>query len=207
MGVNPVDPPHRHEHRDSERHFIAYRLPPAYIGHLKIKNMQTNIKLYSLDYRDVKTYLTATAFIGGNILLPQLCHLFPQGGITWLPIYLFTLAGAYKYGWRVGLMTAIASPLINSALFGMPSPTVLPTILIKSVMLALAASWTAYRTKRISIPLLAAVVLFYQITGSLAEWALTGEFGMAIQDFRKGIPGMLLQVFGGYFILRHFTRK
>ena len=53
----------------------------------------TTVKLYSLDYSNVKTYWAASLFIIGNILFPQLFHLIPQGGITWLPIYFFTLIG------------------------------------------------------------------------------------------------------------------
>jgi len=80
------------------------------------------VKLYSLDYSNAKTYLMAALFIAGNMALPQLFHLIPQGGITWLPIYFFTLIGAYKFGWKVGLLTAVLSPVINSLLFGMPLP-------------------------------------------------------------------------------------
>ena len=72
------------------------------------------VKLYSLDYSNARTYLMAALFIAGNMALPQLFHLIPQGGITWLPIYFFTLIGAYKFGWKVGLLTAILSPIINS---------------------------------------------------------------------------------------------
>ena len=80
----------------------------------------TAVKLYSTGYREAKTYLAAALFVAGNIVLPQICHLVPQGGLRWLPIYFFTLVGAYKYGWRVGLLTAVLSPAVNSALFGMP---------------------------------------------------------------------------------------
>ena len=61
---------------------------------------ETTLNLYALDYRDMRTYMVAMLFILGNMVLPQLCHLIPQGGITWLPIYFFTLIGAYKYGWE-----------------------------------------------------------------------------------------------------------
>ena len=105
----------------------------------------TAVKLYSLDYRDAKTYLAAALFVAGNIVLPQICHLVPQGGLRWLPIYFFTLVGAYKYGWRVGLLTAVLSPAVNSALFGMPAAAMLPVILLKSVLLAVAASLAAWR--------------------------------------------------------------
>ena len=67
----------------------------------------TSIKLYALSFSQAKTYFVAALFILGNIVLPQLCHLIPQGGMILLPIYFFTLIGAYKYGWRVGLLTAV----------------------------------------------------------------------------------------------------
>ena len=169
--------------------------------------METTVKLYSLPYNNVKTYLTALLCIAGNRVLPQLFHLIPQGGTTWLPIYFFTLVGAYKYGWKAGLLTAVASPLLNSWLFGMPMPAVLPAILLKSVILAIAAGYAARRFRKITLPLLLAVVLTYQILGTLGEWAMTGNFYDAVQDFRIGIPGMLLQIAGGYAVIRYLIRK
>lgn len=169
--------------------------------------METTVKLYSLPYNNAKTYLTALLFIAGNVMFPQLLHLIPQGGVMWLPIYFFTLIGAYKYGWKTGLLTAIASPLVNSWLFGMPAPVVVPAILLKSVILALAAGLVAHRFQKISLPLLLAVVLTYQILGTLGEWAMSGSLLYAIQDFRLGIPGMLLQILGGYAIIRYLIRK
>lgn len=169
--------------------------------------MNTTIKLYSLDYTEWKTYLAASLFVLGNMALPQLFHLLPQGGITWLPIYFFTLVGAYKYGWKVGLLTAIASPILNSILFGMPMPSVLPAILLKSVLLAIGSGYAASRYKVVSIPLLLGVVLFYQITGTLGEWMMSSSFYTAIQDFRIGIPGMLVQIIGGYLFVKHLVYK
>ena len=46
----------------------------------------TAVKLYSTGYREAKTYLAAALFVAGNIVLPQICHLVPQGGLRWLPI-------------------------------------------------------------------------------------------------------------------------
>ena len=151
--------------------------------------------------------LVAALFVMGNIALPQLCHLVPQGGITWLPIYFFTLVGAYKYGWKAGLMTAVASPLVNSLMFGMPAFGSLPSILLKSVLLAIAAGYTAHRWQKISLPLMLAVVFFYQAVGTLGEWLMKGSFYDAVQDFRIGVPGMLLQIFGGYFFVKYLIRK
>ncbi|MDE6080046.1 MAG: ECF transporter S component [Duncaniella sp.] len=163
--------------------------------------MQTTIKLQSLPFSSSKTYLVATLFILGNLVMPQLFHLVPQGGVTWLPIYFFTLVAAYKFGWRAGLLTALASPVANALLFGMPAVAALPAIMLKSVLLAVMAGAAASRFKKASVLALVAVVLGYQAVGTLGEWVMKGDFFLACQDFRIGIPGMLLQIFGGWFVI------
>ncbi|WP_373136425.1 ECF transporter S component [Bacteroides sp. HPS0048] len=167
----------------------------------------TTVKLYTLGYTKPETYLAASLFVLGNIALPQIFHLMPQGGIIWLPIYFFTLIGAYKYGWKVGLLTAVFSPVVNSFLFGMPLPVSLPAILLKSVLLAVSAGYVAHRYDKVSISLLLGTVLFYQLVGTLGEWGMKRDFYLAVQDFRIGIPGMLLQVFGGYVFIKYLIRK
>lgn len=79
-------------------------------------------------------------------------------------------------------MTAVASPLVNSLMFGMPAFGSLPSILLKSVLLAIAA---------------------YAGGGTF----LSGNFYDAVQDFRIGVPGMLLQIFGGYLFVKYLIRK
>lgn len=164
--------------------------------------MEKEIKIYNYGLNELKTYLFVFLFVAGNIILPQLCHLIPDGGKMFLPIYFFTLMASYKYGVKVGLMTAVLSPVINSLFFGMPALALLPAILIKSVVLALAASFVANKTQKVSIVNLLIVVLAYQCVGTLAEWAMTSSFYVALQDFRLGIPGMVLQLFGTYFLLK-----
>ncbi|MCI6617642.1 MAG: ECF transporter S component [Prevotella sp.] len=158
--------------------------------------------IYQLGLREMKTYLLTVLFIVGNILLPQLCHLIPQGGLILLPIYFFTLIGAYKYGLPVGLLTAIGSPLVNHLLFGMPPAAMLPVILVKGSLLALAAALIAARMGRVSLAGVAMAVVACQAVGMLAEWAITGSGAAALQDVRLGFPGLLLQVFGGWALLR-----
>ena len=172
-----------------------------------MKSSAQNVALYQLSYSQLKTYLSAAAFIVGNIALPQLCHLMPQGGLIFLPIYFFTLVAAYKYGFTVGLTTAVLSPLVNSALFGMPPAAALPIILIKSVTLAVAAAWIARKTSKVTLLTVALAVIAYQLIGSLAEWAMTGSIEKASQDIVLGWPGCLIQIVGGYLVLRYLLRK
>lgn len=168
--------------------------------------MESTVKLYSLKTVEIKTYSFALLFVAGNVLLPQLCHLIPFGGQMLLPIYFFTLIAAYKYGFLTGLLTAVASPLINHALFGMPAADILPIILIKSALLATAASYMARRTQQIKLRNLMIVILFYQGIGMIAEFALTGSFVAALQDIRLGFPGILLQLFGGFLCLKAISK-
>ncbi len=169
--------------------------------------MKQNINIKTLNYNEVRTYGVAFIFIIGNIALPQFCHLFPQGGLIWLPIYFFTLIASYKYGWKVGLLTALCSPIVNNLLFSMPTSGLLPAILIKSVSLSLIAAAIAHKTNRLSLSLLTLVVVAYQTLGTLAEWLLCGSLDMAMQDFRIGIPGMILQVVGGYLCLKTLNNQ
>lgn len=124
-----------------------------------------------------------------------------------MPIYFFTLIGAYKYGWRVGLLTAILSPVANNLLFAMPADAMVMPILIKSTILALAAGFVASRTGKVTLSTLAAVVLMYQGVGTIAEWIMSGSFAVAMQDFRLGIPGMALQIFGGYLFIKYLLKR
>ena len=168
--------------------------------------MSTTANLYSLSLSNTKTYLFAAAFVIGNLLLPQLAHLIPQGGFIFLPIYFFTLIAAYKYGIHVGLLTAVLSPLANNLLFGMPPSAVLPAIIIKSVILAIAAAVAAKHFGKVSLVGILLAILTYQFIGTGIEWAMSQNFHTAIQDFRIGVPGMVIQLFGGYLILRALSK-
>lgn len=168
--------------------------------------MSTGIRLYSLTFSQAKTYIITFLFIAGNILLPFLCHSIPQGGAIFLPIYFFTFLGAYKYGLKPGLLIAVLSPVLNHLLTGMPPLSFLPVILGKSCLLAIAASYTAKRFQKLNLVLLTAVVLFYQSAGFFFEWGFTGDLFRATQDIRLALPGILIQIFGIYGILKVMKR-
>lgn len=168
--------------------------------------MITTAKLNYLSLGNSKTYVLASLFVLGNLVFPQLAHLIPQGGLILLPIYFFTLIAAYKYGLFVGMLTAISSPLINSLIFGMPPVAVLPAIMIKSVVLALAACLAAKHFGKVSFVGVVLAVLAYQFVGTAFEWMLTQNLHIALQDIRLGFPGILLQIVGGYLVLKFMKR-
>lgn len=165
--------------------------------------MNASAKLYTLNYDEVKTYLWASIFVACNLVLPHVFHLIPQGGIIFAPLSLVILIGAYKLGWKVGLIAALASPLVNHLLTGMPAWPVLVVMTFKLVVLALIAGFTAQHFKRVSWFLLIGVVLSSLIIGGLGELLLTGGIEATIQDFTIGWPGILLQVVGAYLVCKY----
>ena len=148
-----------------------------------------------------RTYLAALVFIAGNILVPQLCHPIPDGGLIFLPIYFFTLVGAFKCGWKVGILTAVLSPVVNCALFGMPPVASLPAILIKSLALVGAVALVS-RKMGFSFWSVAVAVLAYQLVGMCAEFFMDFNLMHSLQDVRIGWPGILIQIVGGWALLK-----
>lgn len=165
-------------------------------------NIARTTTVRSLSYSDAQTYAWSAVFVVCNIVLPQLCHLVPGGGLIWLPIYFFTLVAAYKFGFAAGLLTAVLSPVANNLMFGMPPASVLPVILAKSVLLAAAAAFFARKAGRVALWAVAASVVAYQAVGTMVEWGMSGSLSVAMQDILIGWPGILMQVFGGYLAMR-----
>ena len=167
--------------------------------------MEANVRLYALNYDEAKTYLWAAVFVACNLVLPQVFHLIPQGGFIFAPLSFVFLAGAYKFGWKVGLLAALASPLVNHAITGMPAWDVMPVMTLKLAVIALVAGFAAQRFRTVSLPILVGVVLVSLVLGGLGELILTGGIAATIADVTIGWPGLLLQVFGTWLILR-FTK-
>jgi hypothetical protein len=152
--------------------------------------MKYQYQVSSLTLSNLHTYLFALLFTAGNVVLPQLCHLVPQGGLIFQPIYLFTIVAACRWGWRVALLTALVSPLLNTLLFAMPSVAMLPVVLLKSVVFALGVSWALMG--KVRKPMLTAVLCIVgaQLLGAAAEWVLLSS----ATTLWFCLPGLALQI-------------
>ena len=155
---------------------------------------------------DLRYYIFTLLFVGGNVLFPYLVHTIPMGGLKFLPIYFFVLVGAYKFGWRVGITTAVLSPIANNLIFGMPPNAMLPIIFVKGIALAVIAAYVAHKTKEISIQNVAVIILGYQLIGFLFELVYTGSLKSAVSDMVIGYPGLLIQLILGYLIIKAFGK-
>ena len=165
--------------------------------------MEATVRLYTLNYDEAKTYMWAAIFVACNLVLPQVFHLIPQGGIIFSPLSLVLLFGAYKFGWKTGLLAALLSPTVNHLITGMPMMDVLPVMTVKLAVLALVAGLAAQHFKTVSLPLLLGVVLVSKAIEALGELALTGGIAATIADFTIGWPGLILQIVGAWLILKY----
>ena len=164
--------------------------------------MEATVRLYTLNYDEAKIYMWTAIFVACNLVLPQVFHLIPQGGIIFSPLSFVILVGAYKFGWKTGLLAAVASPLVNHLLTGMPATAVLPVMTMKLAVLALVAGLAAQHFKTVSLPLLIGVVLVSKAIEALGELILTGGIAATIADFTIGWPSLLLQIVVGYLVIK-----
>ena len=70
-----------------------------------------------------------------------------------------------------------------------PANKIMPEITVKSVLIGILLA-----------------IIAYQLIGTGIEWAMTQNFFVAMQDFRIGFPGMLIQLFGGYVVLKALAK-
>lgn len=162
--------------------------------------MTNSISLYSLSFREARTYLWAAGFIVANMVLPHVFHLLPQGGIIFAPLSLVIMAGGFKLGWRVALLAAVVSPLANHLLLGTPVWDMLPLMTSKLVIIAIVSGLMAQRFKSAHLPVIISTVLICLVLGGIAGVIFTGDSSSAITDITLGWPGLLLMTFGTWLV-------
>jgi hypothetical protein len=155
----------------------------------------------TLSLRDLRLYGFVAVFTAGNLVAPMAVHTIPQGGLIFLPIFFFTLVAGYRFGFAAGALTAVASPVLNYALTGMPSAEMLVTVLAKSVLIAAIAALLAGRT-RLNPGLLLLAAASMQLAGFGLDLVRGGSVSAGLDALRLGIPGVVIMAFGGYAVLR-----
>ena len=157
----------------------------------------------SFGLADPKLYLATAAMVLGNLALPWAVHRIPQGGQMLLPILFFTLIAGWRFGLKAGLLTGLLSPLANHFLTGMPPTAMLQGLLLSSALLGVLAGLAGGR--KATVALLALVVLGHQAL-TLAPLLAHGA-GAMLAGFRFHLPGVLLQILGGWAVLGTLGRR
>ena len=158
-----------------------------------------------LNLGDLRLYLATAAMVAGNLLLPLAFHQFPNAGRMFLPIFFFTLVAGWRFGAQAAVLTAVLSPVANHFLTGMPPAPMLQEIILQSALLGALAAIAASRATRPTLALLGLVVLAHQALVLFPTLIHAGwQPCLAALKFR--LPGLLLQVLGGFAVLRLMGR-
>lgn len=153
-----------------------------------------------LGLTDGRLYLATAAMVVGNLALPYAVHQIPDGGRIFLPIFFFTLIAGWRFGVRAGILTGVLSPLANHFLTGMPPGPMVQGLVLQSALLGALAGLAASRGRKLALPLLALVVLAHQALILLPTLAHAG-MQPCLAAFKLRLPGILLQILGGFSVL------
>lgn len=84
-----------------------------------------------LRYEDVRSYVFTVGLVALGVFAPWTCHQFHLAGPTFLPMQFFVLLAGLMFGWRVGLVVGLLTPLTSYAISGMPVLNVLPQVAVE----------------------------------------------------------------------------
>ena len=139
------------------------------------------------------TYLKAALFVALSVLTPMLLHQFSLAGTVLMPILFITFLAALRFGWAVGLLSAVASPLVSYALTGMPPGLILYVVLAQCIAIALLVGIFSKDSFRITFWQVAVVIIVYQLIAFILE-TLFFSASIAFYGIWDTIPGMLIQL-------------
>lgn len=161
-----------------------------------------------LNYTEIRTYIFASAFILLNVAVPWVFHQFHLAGPTFLPMHIFVLVAGLLFGWRLGLMVGLLTPLTSYAISGMPGLQVLPQIAVELSTYGLIAGILRERFNlRVIWALLGAMIAgrLALLLGVLVIYLIAGKvyspLGLEANPFfafwsaiKQGGPGIVIQL-------------
>lgn len=139
-------------------------------------------------------------FLSFGVILPQIFHLFGGTGPIFLPMHIPVLLAGFFLGAPFGAAVGILSPLLSSALTGMPQ---FPILLFMIGELAAYGFFAGYfykhRKLNIYVSLIGAMILG-RVVMALVIYVLQFALGLQIQPLpyvitaiAAGLPGIAIQ--------------
>jgi hypothetical protein len=131
-----------------------------------------------------------------SVYTPILIHYFSgiDGGRTYLPMPFFVLLAGLILGWRAGLITAVASPIISYLITGMPVANLLPFIVLQLTAFGAVAGLIKDKYNALISVTGALVAGWLAIGISLFLFSKMSGMAYVIQGLKIGLPGIAIQV-------------
>lgn len=167
--------------------------------------------------KQTKKLVLSAFFMALGIVLPFLTGQIQQIGNMLLPMHIPVLLCGFICGWQYGIVIGFVTPLLRSALFGMPP--LMPTAAAMAVELAVYGLVTGLLYQKLpkKTPCLYVSLLCAMVAGRVA-WGIVGIpiYGMAGNGFSaqiflagalfNAIPGIILQIVLIPIIMMALTR-
>lgn len=140
--------------------------------------------------------LFTVIFIALDVLLPFIFHQFGISGQIFLPMHFLILIAALLFGWRIGLMVGLFTPIISYFISGMPLLPILPLVTIEVASYGLFAGFLREKFK---LNLILSLILS-MISGRLLLGLAVVILGMpdpidhVLNVVKTGLPGTLIQL-------------
>lgn len=140
----------------------------------------------------------AAMFVALGLVFPTIFHTFNMAGPMFLPMHIPVLLCGLICGWKYGLLVGIVTPLLSSAMTGMPPMyPVGVTMMLELGTYGLVTGLVA--KKQNYIVALVVAMLAGRLVSGLANVALLGVAKYGIKAFLTGsfvtaLPGIILQL-------------
>ncbi|MBO7381940.1 MAG: ECF transporter S component, partial [Muribaculaceae bacterium] len=69
-----------------------------------------------------------------------------------------------------------------------------------------SASFVAHKAGKVSLLAVAIAVIAAFVVAIPVEWAMTGSLQAALQDLTLGLPGIAIQIFGGWALMKYVIK-
>lgn len=145
-----------------------------------------------LTFSEAKCYIFSAVFMASAVFFPWLAHQFHIAGPTYLPMHFFVMIAGFLFGWRVGIMTGVLSPMLSYGMTRMPPIGILSETMLELAVYGFAVGVLREKNFNILTALLSAMIL-----GRLARLAFVLGLGLKtnpIRYFQMSWPGILLQI-------------
>ena len=161
-----------------------------------------------LKFTDISSYALIAVFVLLSVLTPWVFHQFHLAGATYLPMHIFIMVAALAFGWQLGLIAGLLSPLTSYVISGMPLLNILPQVTIELAAYGLLAGvlhqkfnlriiWSLLGSMLGGrLVLLLTIMVTYFISGeTYSPLGLeTTPFLSVWHTIKQGLPGILLQL-------------
>jgi hypothetical protein len=159
-------------------------------------NEQTNILEKSIIKVTVlKQIMFIVIFTVLSVALPSFCHQFNLAGQAFLPMHFFVLMAGLLFGWRVGLMTGLLTPLVSFATSGLPIASILPAVTLEVMAYGFFAGLLREKKMDLWLAFILALV-FGKTVLFFSAWILmpVNPASYLYTAIKTGLTGILLQL-------------